>query len=175
MPKKYKIIILVCVAVVFCNFIVTVAVMDKQAQKISVLQRDISGIRRADSVRPGKKSNPLEVLKFDIDNIFQKIPDEFSFTPLAATLRILVDKNHLVAADALIFRPKKTDHPLLITYYTKFSINGEYGKIKAFISDLQNLPGLLYLDTVKIVRLKENETRLKLSLGISIFFKKRSA
>ncbi len=174
MTKRYKIIILACVAIVFCNFMAKVTVIDEQAQEIFVLQRDISAFRREASANQGKKSNPFEELKFNIDKIFQKIPNELSFTKLAAKLRSLIDKNHLRVSDTLIFKPKIIDHPILITYYTQFSINGEYGKIKAFISDLQNLPGLLYLDSVKIVRLKENETRLKLSLGISFFLRRES-
>ena len=175
MTKRYKIIISVCIAVVFCNLIAKLTFLDGQAQKILLLQKDISAIRRALVIQPEKTANPVEEMKFNIDKIFQKIPDEFSFTQLAAKLRILIDENDLVVDNTLVFRPVKTENLRLVSYYTKFSVKGDYGKIKGFISDLQNVPGLLYLDSVKIVRLEENETQLMLSLGVSIFFKKRAA
>ena len=46
MTNRYKIIILACIALLFCNFMVKVTVMDKQAREISVLQGDIFTIRR---------------------------------------------------------------------------------------------------------------------------------
>ncbi len=172
MEKKYKIILAVCVVVILGNIYAKFAVIDEQTYKIAVFQKVMSSSRSQNLVKMEKKLNPAEKMTSDMEKIIQQIPRALSFTELAARVKFLIDRHKLSVKDSLVFSPEKSKMPSLVSYHTQFSVNGSYKKIKGFISDLQNVPGLLYLDSVKIVRLEEDEERLKLSLGISMFFKK---
>lgn len=172
MEKKYKIIIAVCVVVILGNIYAKFAVIEEQAYKIVLFQQVMSAARSQNLIPMEKKLNPVEKMTSDMEKIIRQIPRALSFTELAARVRFLIDRHHLGVKDSLVFRPGKSKMTALVKYHTQVSVNGNYKKIKGFISDLQNVPGLLYLDSVKIVRVEENEAPLKLSLGISIFFKK---
>jgi Tfp pilus assembly protein PilO len=175
MAKKYKILIAVCSIIIFCNIFAKFSILDEQVYKILVLQKVLSAARSENFVNKEKKSNPAEEMKEEmksvVDKTLEQIPAVLSFTEIAAKLRLLIDNNQLLIEDSLVFRPEKTKMPALVKYHTQFSVNGDYGKIKGFISDLQNVPGLLFLESVKIVRIADNEPLLKLSLGISLFFR----
>lgn len=179
MAKKYKILLAVCSVMILCNIFAKISILDDQAYKISLLQKVLSAARSETGIKMEKKLTPAQVVKKEmilgVEKTLQQIPAALSFTELAAKLRLLIDKNQLMVKDSLVFRPEKTKMPALVKYHTQFSVNGDYGNIKGFISDLQNVPGLLYLESVKIVRIDANEPLLKLSLGISLFFKKSAA
>jgi Tfp pilus assembly protein PilO len=172
MKKKYKIIIGVCIVVILGNIYGKFAVLDEQTYNIALFEKVMSAARSQNRVNMDQKLNPAEKMESDMGKIVQQIPQALSLTESAAKLRFLIDRNKLAVKDSLVFRHEKSKMPVLVKYYTQFSVNGSYKKIKGFISDLQNVPGLLYLDSVKIVRLEENEAGLKLSLGVSILFKK---
>lgn len=175
MAKKYKILIAVCSVTILCNIFAIFSILDEQAYKILVLQKVLSAARSETGFKMEKKLTPAQAEKkavtSGVEKTLEQIPAALSFTELAAKLRLLIDTNQLTVKDSLVFKPEKTKMPALIKYHTKFSVNGEYGKIKGFISDLQNEPGFLYLESVKIVRITPNEPQLKLSLGISLFFR----
>lgn len=172
MEKKYKIIIAVCIVVILGNIYAKFAVLDEQTYKIAVFQTVMSSSRSQNRVNMEKKLTPAEKMTSDMEKIIRQIPRALSFTELAARVRFLIDRHQLSVKDSLVFRPEKAEMAALVKYHTQFSVNGSYKKIKGFISDLQNVPGLLYLDSVKIARSEENEAGLKLSLGITLFFKR---
>jgi Tfp pilus assembly protein PilO len=178
MAKKYKILVVVSIVLIVCNIFAKIFILDEQAHKISLLQKELSAARNETSVTVEKKLTPAETLekemKSGVEKTLGQIPAALLFTESAAKLRRLVDTNHLTVEDSLVFRPEKTKMPALVKYHTRFSVNGEYKNIKGFISDLQNVPGLLYLESVKIVRVTDTEPLLKLSLGIHLFFRTNS-
>jgi Tfp pilus assembly protein PilO len=171
MGKKYKIIIAVCIVIILGNIYAKFAILDEQVYSIILVQKEMSSSRSQNTGNMGKKINPAEKMRSDMGKIIQQIPRVLSLTELAARLKFLIDRNKLEVKDSLVVKPEKSKSAL-VKYHTQFSVSGNYKKIKGIISDLQNVPGLLYLDSVKIVRLEENGSQLKLSLGVSIFFKK---
>jgi len=175
MEKKYSIIIAACVVVILGNIYAKFAVLDEQTEKILLSQKAMSAARSQTSVPMEKKGDPAEKMTSDMEKIIRQIPPALSFTELAARVRFLVDRHQLGVTDSLVFKPEKSTMPALLKYHTRFSVKGGYKNIKGLIPDLQNVPGLLYLDSVKIVREAENEAGLKLSLGITLFFKRDNA
>lgn len=175
MIKKYKFIIAVCIAAIFCNFIVKKVILDRQVNKIFLLQQTIATARSNSYLRTGKPGKPLSAEQDDIKKIMQKIPEEFSFTEYASQIRALIDKNHLFVEDSLIFRSEETKKPDLLKYNTNIIVTGDYGKIKKLISDIQNLPGLIALNSARISRVKGNQDTIKLTLELSVFLKRETA
>ena len=175
MIKKYKFIIAVCVIVIFCNFIVKLFIINKQANKISFLQQTIAAARSESFLKANKPDEHLFSEQDDITKIFQKIPDEFSFTEYASQIRALIDRNHLVVDNSLIFKPEATKMPDLLKFNTMVTITGGYGEIKALISDIQNMPGLVSLNSARISRIKDSQDKIRLNLELSVFFKRVTA
>lgn len=172
MDKKYKIIIAVCVVIILGNIYAKFAILDEQTDKIAVFQKVMSAARSQNLITMEKKDDPAERMASDMEKIIRQIPRALSFTELAARVRFFIDRHQLGVTDSLVFKPERSTMPTLLKYHTQFSVNGSYKKIKGLISDLQNVPGLLYLDSVKIVRVEENEAGLRLSMGITLFFKR---
>lgn len=169
MIKKFKIIIYVCIAVIVSNIAVKFLIIDELNNKITLLQKRAV---RSKIVRPGKSSSVVSVEKDYIKKIIQKIPDEFSFTQYAVRIRELIDKNHLSIKGSLIFKPEQIKKMNLLKYNTSLVVTGNYNKIKTLISDLQMLPGLSYINSVSIGRESDDPDKIKLNLGLSMFFTK---
>jgi len=177
MIKKYKIIILVCFIVLFCNIGIKIYLTNAQSKTISTLQRKLSTARKGTemtldySVKPGfREQNEIKM-------ILHKIPEEFSFTQFASKIRSLIDKNNLFVEGSLIFKPEQTatSDPLMLKYNTNISVTGNYIEIKKLLSDIQNLPGLSYFNSARLVRGKDNQSKIKLNLELSVFFKRETA
>ncbi len=177
MIKKYKIIIFICVAALFCNIIARFYLIDGQKDRIFLLQKNVSAVRSNSYLNPDRSARNLFSEQNDLKMIVHKIPEELSFTQYAVRIRSLIDENNLFLKDNLIFRPGKITKSdlLLLKYTTNIIVTGSYSKIKNLISELQNLPGIGYFDSARLVREKDNRTKVKLNLELSLFFKRETA
>lgn len=162
----------------FCNIAAKLYLIDGQKNRITILQKKVSAARSGGYLKPDNR--PAENLfaeQNDLEMIIHKIPEEFSFTQYAAMIRSLIDKNHLSIKDSLVFTPAKATKTdlLFLKYNTNIIVIGSYSKIKKLISDIQNLPGIGYSNSAKLVREKDNKTKVKLNLELSVFFKRGTA
>lgn len=177
MIRKYKIILVICFLILFCNIVAKIVLTKEQGRKISVLQQRISHARQDSHVKP-MKNEPHQVKEqSQIKMILHKVPEELSFTHYAARIRSMIDSNDLIIEESLVFMPEKDKIPerLLVKYTTFIRVTGTYGKIKRLISDLRNMEGLSYFDSAKIIRGKKNPDKIKLDLQLSVFFKRGTA
>ena len=177
MIKKYKIVILVCFVVLFCNIGAKIYLTNEQSKTISILQRKLFAARKGDDLKPDYSVKPGFSEQNEIKMILHKVPEEFSFTQYASKIRSLIDKNHLFVENSLIFKPEQTEVSdlLMIKYNTNISVTGSYIKIKKLLSDIQNLPGLNFCNSARLVREKDNQSKIKLTLDLSVFFKRETA
>jgi hypothetical protein len=169
MIRKYKILIAVFSLCLFFNGVVKLSVINDQAQRISILEKRMATSRRAGFTGPGPE---MGTVKAQVARILQAVPDIFSFTEQAVKVRELMDKNQFVVQDSLVFSPEKSGAKDLLQYDTRISLAGDYIKIKQFIADIQNLPGLHYIKGLALTREKENPDRIVLSLELAVFFKR---
>ena len=169
MTKKYKIIICVFCLIIAVNLIVKYSVIQDQAHEISILEKGVVKARKGSQNKSGAGIiKEEEEIKF----FFNALPEFVSFTEYAVTIRELIDTNQLIIEDSLIFVPEKTERTDLLQFHSNIRVVGDYGKIKQFIADIQNLPGLNYMNAVNITREKEAPDRIKLSLELAVFFKR---
>ena len=180
MAKQYKIIILACALAIFCNFAAKYYLINKQNKKVIILQKVIAAARSGSYINSDFSELSMPDSQEEIDKIFKKIPWELSFTQYAAKLRTLVDTNDLSMEKNLIFIPEKINKLDLLKYNTTIAVTGDYVKIKKFISDILNLPGLVYFDSIYFVRLKDNyagdnKGKIEFKFGLSVFFKRGTA
>jgi hypothetical protein len=176
MNKQYKIIISVCVLAILCNFVAKYYLVNEQNKKIIILQQVIAAARSGSYIQPAIPLRTVSTSQDDINSIVNKIPEEFSFTQYAVKLRRLMDTNDLFVEKNLIFKPvfksKKTEKSHLLQYNTNIAVTGDYIKIKKFIADILNLPGLAYFNSVNFARSKDNQDKVELKCKLSVFFKK---
>lgn len=169
MTKKYKIIICIFCVFIALNLIVKYSVIQDQAHKISILEKGAVKARKGSQNQPGAGIIKEEE---EIKKIFNALPEFVSFTEHVVTIRELIDTNRLTLEDSLIFVPEKTEKPDLLQFHSNIRVVGDYGKIKQFIADIQNLPGLNHMSAVNITREKDAPDRIKLSLDLAVFFKR---
>lgn len=171
MVKKYRIILLVCCVALICNVFAKIYFLDKQSQRIALLQKVVAAARSG-SYLEKKKSEPHRPNRENMIRIFGLIPEEFMFTEYAARIRSLIDRNSLTTEENLVFRPEKSDRKDILTYSTRINVSGSYAKVKHLISDIQNMPGLAYIEGPSMVRMKGAAGRIRLDLKLLVFFKK---
>jgi hypothetical protein len=169
MTRKYKILIAVFSLCLFFNGVVKLSVINDQAQRLSILEKRTATSRRVGLSSPGPD---MGTEKAEVTRILQAVPDIFSFTEQAVKIRELMDKNQFMVRDSLVFSPEKTGAKDLLQYNTRITMAGDYVKIKQFIADIQNLPGLHYIKGLAVTREKENPDRIALSLELALFFKR---
>ena len=161
----------------FCNVAAKLYLIDGQKNKIFILQKNVSAARSNRYFKSDRSAENLFAEQNDLKMIIHKIPEEFSLTQYAARIRSLIDENHLFFENSLVFRPEKATKSdlLLLKYNTNIIVTGSYSKIKSLISDIQNLPGIGYFDSARLVREKDNRTKVKVNLELSLFFKRETA
>ncbi|MCP4671081.1 MAG: hypothetical protein GY857_07225 [Desulfobacula sp.] len=180
MAKQYKIIIVACALAIICNIAVKYYLINKQNKKVIILQKVIAAARSGSYLNSDLLVPPTPDSQKEIDKIFQKIPWELSFTQYAAKLRTLMDSNDLSMEKNLIFRPEKIKNSDLLQYNTNIAVTGDYTKIKKFISDILNIPGLAYFNSINFARTKNNndgynQGKVKFQFELSLFFKRGTA
>ncbi len=175
MIRKYKIIILLGIAAISFNIAAKIFFIDPQADKILILQKVVAAARSGSYMKPGSTGPDKSAEQADLERLMGEIPEAFLFTEYAAGIRSFMDKRHLLIDGSLIFQPEKTkqtEEMGLVKYNTRIAVIGDYMKIKGFISDILTMHGLLYLNSVRINREQENQDRVRLTLELSVFFKK---
>ena len=177
MAKQYKIIIFACALAILCNFAAKYYLINKQNKKVIILQKVIAAARSGSYLN--SDISGLQVVDSQ-DKILKKIPGEFLFTQYAAKLRVLMDTNGLFMEKNLVFMPEKLKQSKLLKYHTTIAVTGDYIKIKKFISDILNLPGLVYFNSIYLTRVKDthsgdNQDKIKFKFELAVFFKRGTA
>jgi Tfp pilus assembly protein PilO len=170
MTKKFKVVILVCLVIILGNMGVRFILVKDQTDQVIKLQQSLSQVRNPSGLHRtlAKEAEPL--LAKDIEKIYGKIPSAFHLTDYGTDIRTLVDKNHLNISDSLVFIPAETQVPNLLRFNTRIAADGSYPDIKAFLADVSNLPGLVYINTVLLERQKNDRSRIQLTLDLSLIF-----
>jgi len=175
MNRKYKIIIIACVAAILCNIAVKYYLISDQNRQIVTLQKVIAEARSNSYLKTGISLQPLSTSKDDISRIMNKIPEEFLFTQYAVDLRALMDTNDLYVEKTLVFRPEKLENSQLLKYNTYIFVTGDYAGIKKLIADILNLPGVVYFNSVNFTRASESPEKVEFKFELSLFFKRGTA
>ncbi len=178
MIRKYKIIILFCILAVLCTFAVKYVVIRQQEHKIALLQKVISAARNGQyEVRQLKPANAPAVLAagLEMNKILNKLPNEFTFTQYATTIRSFVDENNLSIDGSLTFKPEEIEDKNLLKFNTYFVVKGDYPTLKQFLSDIINLPGILLINSASFARAKSDLRLISLKIDLSVFFIRETA
>lgn len=175
MKTEYKLIIGVCILAVCLNIAAKTILIQGQNQKIILLQKVIAAARSGSYL---KKENPevkrAPALTDDIQNIQAKIPKEISFTEYVSNISKLMDQNGFTIERNLAFVPEKITRNDLLKYKTRFETTASYPRVKQFIADVLNLPGLIYFDAVKLIRDKDRQDMVRFQFELAVFFKKET-
>ncbi len=175
MVKKYKIILFACAIILVCNFVAKIYFVNQQSTRIIILQKVVAAARGGRYIKPIKPALAEKPLENDLQKILKKIPEEFLFTDYAAKIRLLIDKNKLSVENSLVFVPEKIKREDVLNYSTRIRVKGDYGKLKSLLSDFQNLPGLVLIDSVEMTRLKEYPDVIQMNLHLFVYFKRGKA
>lgn len=180
MTRNYKIIIIVCIAAVLCNIAARFYLIGDQNREIIVLQQVVAAARSGSYIE--KEASP-PILKHspedDLKKIIAAIPKEFSFTQYVSKISSLIDSNHIRTEKNMIFTPEKTISSVLLKYNTRLDLKGNYADLKKTITDILNLPGLLYIESLSFDRDGSSsqedfkaEDRVRMQCELSVFFKR---
>jgi Tfp pilus assembly protein PilO len=170
MTKKFNLGILVCLVIILGNMGARFFLLKDQVGQVAELQQTLSRFRNPSGLHRilEKKTGPG--LENDIEKIFGEIPSIFHLISYGTDIRKLMDKNRLSIRDSLVFIPAETQVPKLIRFNTRIAADGLYPDIKAFLADVCNLPGLVYINTVQLERQKEDRSRIHMALELSLIF-----
>ena len=149
----------------------------EQNHNIMTLQKKIATLRSRNLKKMDASLPKILTSKEELNKIVHKIEQEFSLTEYISKIRMLIDTNDLFVEQNLIFTPEKIKNSNFLQYNTRVSVTGDYIKIKKFIVDVLNLPGLVYFDSVGFVRDQvanqaRNQGKVKFNFQLSLFFKK---
>jgi Tfp pilus assembly protein PilO len=170
MTKKVNMGILVCLVIILGNMGARVFLLTDQVDQVAELQQTLSRIRSPSVLHQMSAKETGFGLENDIENIYGKIPTTFYLIDYGTDIRNLMDKNRLNIRDSLVFTPAETQVPDLIRFNTRIEADGSYPDIKAFLADVSNLPGLVFSNTVRLERRKEDRSRVQLTLDLSLIF-----
>lgn len=176
MKTQFKLIIGVCILAVCLNIAAKIILIQEQNQKIALLQKVIAAARSGNYLKkeqPEEKNIPA--LADDIKNIRNKIPREISFTEYVSNISKIMDQNGFTIEKNLTFVPEKITRNDLLKYNTRLEATASYPRIKQFIADVLNLPGLIYFDAVKLTRDKDRQDMVRFQFELAVFFKKETA
>ncbi len=176
MIRRFKIITLSCIVAILCNIVVMVTIIEQQEHKVAVLQKVIAAARSGKyEVQEKLELNSYELIeKTEINKILNTIPQEFAFTKYAANIRYLVDKNNLFIDDGLIFKPENNYNEKLMKFNSNLKVAGNYSTLKKLIADIQNLPGIIFINSVSFFRNNEDINMITLNINLSVFFRRET-
>ena len=172
MTKKFKLGILVCLVIILGNMGARFFLVKDQIDQVAGLQQTLSEIRNPPGFHRILTKETGAVLEKDLEKIYGKIPSAFHLTDYGTDIRTLMDKNGLIISDSLVFMPAETQVPNLLRFNTRIAAVGFYPDIKAFLADVSNLPGLVYINTAQLARQKNDRSRIQLTLDLSLIFQK---
>lgn len=170
MTKKLKLGILVCLVIILGNMGLRFFLLNDQVGQVAELQQTLSRVRNPSGLHRISVNETGPGLENDIEKIYREIPSIFHLIDYGTDIRKLMDKNRLVIRDSLVFIPAKTQVRKLIRFNTRIVAEGSYPDIKAFLADVCNLPGLVYINTVQLARQKDDRSRIQLGLELSLIF-----
>lgn len=170
MTKKCNLGILVCLVVILGNMGARFFLVKGQVDQVAALQQTLSRVRHPSGLHRISADETGSGLENDIEKIYGKIPSTFHLIDYGTDIRNLMDKNRLSIRDSLVFIPAETQVPNLLRFSTRIAAEGSYPDIKAFLADICNLPGLVYINTVQLERQKDARSRIQLALDLSLIF-----
>jgi len=172
MTKKFNMGILVCLVIILGNIGARFFLVKDQVDQVAELQQTLSQVRNPSGLHRILAKETGSLPAKDIEKIYGVIPSAFHLTDYGTDIRSLMDKNRLIIKDSLVFIPAETRVPNLLRFNTRIAANGSYPDIKAFLADVSNLPGLVYMNTVQLARQKNDRSRIQLTLDLSLIFQK---
>lgn len=172
MTKKFNVGILVCLVIILGNIGARFFLVKDQIDQVTRLQQSLSQIRKPSGLHQISVNETGRVLEKDIEKIYTMIPSAFHLVDYGTDIRDLMDKNRLNIRDSLVFIPAETQVPDLLRFNTRIEADGQYPDIKAFLADIYNLPGLVYINTVQLERQQDDRSRIQLILNLALIFQK---
>jgi Tfp pilus assembly protein PilO len=170
MTKKFNVVILVCLVIILGNIGARFFLVNDQMDHVAKLQHSLAQVRNPSGLHRISAKETGPVLAEDIEKIYKVIPSAFHLTDYGTDIRSLMDKNHLIISDSLVFIPAETQVPNLLRFNTRIAADGSYPDVKAFLADICNLPGLVYINTVQLERQENDRSRIQLTLDLSLIF-----
>jgi hypothetical protein len=175
MTKKYNMGILVCLVIILGNLGTRFFLINSQIHQVVGLQQALSRARNPSGLHQTLMEETVSVLTKDIEKIYGKIPSALHLTDYGTNIRALMDKNRLNIRGSLVFMPAETRVPNLLRFNTRIAVDGSYPDIKAFLADVYNLPGLVFINTVQLTRQTNDPPRIQLTLDLSLIFQHQQA
>ena len=172
MTKKVNMGILVCLLIIMGNMGMRFFLVKDQIDQVAGLQQTLSQIRNPSASNRTLSKETGSLLAKDLEKIYGVIPSAFHLTGYGTDIRRMMEKNRLSIRDSLVFMPAETQVPNLLRFNTRIAAEGSYPDIKAFLADVCNLQGLVYINTVQLERQKNERSRIQLTLDLSLIFQK---
>lgn len=140
--------------------------VDLQTRVRQARQTDTEAKTPAEVYRRGK----ADLLKFR-----EAIPTKSEFPALLAEIFSLAGRSGLVI-DKIGYTPKEIEDQSVLRYGMAFSVEGDYGQVKRFISALEQSSRLIVIDDLSLSGDQEaGNSKVELSLKLATFFQSEAS
>lgn len=167
-----KIFVGICLGILLFNLLFYFGFIKNQQKKIDKLQTLYLSDRKK-ITKPSKKNDKMEKYihaKESLQVFVGKLPYKFAFTNKVKVLNEMIAR-HGLSVDRMTFSPQKIEVLSIWRYATIFTVNGQYGKLKSLLADIQNSPDLFCIEDLSFQNKSKTMEQVSMNLKISTYFK----
>lgn len=167
----YKFLWLFCCIFLIVDLIAFAAITNNHQNRIDELQREYTTSRENNTRLAEKNIVMRQYVKTDEElQLFREtLPEMAMVTDQARILDEAVERYGLFV-NKMSFKPEDSKPLSLWKYTTSFTVTGRYKKLKAFLTDIQGLPGLFCIEGLSLKR-PDNSELVNMTLHIATYCK----
>lgn len=157
-------------ALVLINVILHLFIARFQEPKLETLREEWLKKRQLPSGGTMDKAFIYSQGKKDLEVFNAKIPPKKDFPRVIGEIMEIASNNGLSIAN-IGYKPSLIKERNLLVYSLSFGVSGSYAAIKSFISDFEQSPHILSIDSVSLAREDLLKDSVKFSIQVSAFFR----
>ena len=153
------------------NVILGIVVSVYQLPSLEELQSKWSNLRRQSAGAGQLDAATLyQQGSADLDKLMAKIPEKRQFARVLSNLYEAA-ANSSVEVGTISYKPVKIKEEPLLSYQLSLSVNGGYAAVKSFLSDLQENPELIVVESVAFSNSDILVEHVVMSLSITVYLR----
>lgn len=168
--KNYKLFCGLIIIILLLNLILYLSLIRNQKKQIADLQQIYIQKRKSGPVNINDEIEQYLAAQKSVPAFRKHLPETSEFAERVKELDTALRKNGL-SNSRMIFKPVKTDNLSLWKYSTSFSVSGKYSRLKSFLANLQNLPGLFCIESISFKNRSKKSEKVDMAITISTYFK----
>lgn len=170
--RQKKIVLAVVLSLILVNLILTVVIASHQEPAL-VLSRSKWNDLRNLIARSGRvdASALYRQGTTDLENLNNRIPPKREFARVLSDL-FETASNSGVTTGAISYKPLPVkDEALLFSYQLSLSVSGDYAAVKSYLSDLQQNPELIIVDSISLANNDLFVENVLMNLNITVYLR----